>query len=59
MKKFVLFTLILSILASGIECLAQKKQAIQAIMGKGAIEVYKAIKTDPKKQLNLSGTSSL
>lgn len=58
MKKFVLFTLILSILASGIECLAQKKQAIQAIMGKGAIEVYKAIKTDPKKQLNLPGISN-
>lgn len=45
MKKFALFTLVLSMLTGSIECIAQKGQAIRAITGKGAIEMYKAIKT--------------
>ncbi len=44
MRKFVLLILVFSMLMTGIECVAQKKQAIQALMGKGIIELHKVIK---------------
>lgn len=47
MRKFVLLTFILSLLTTGNECIAQKQQAVRAIMGKGAIDLYKAIKYNP------------
>lgn len=58
MKKFALFALILSMLASAIECVAQKKQAFRLLMGKGSLEIIKAARNAPDIRFKLPGGAS-